>query len=434
MTIATSQKTSHVWHPFTQAKTAPPPLKVLRGKGVTLELEGGRKILDCVSSWWVNIHGHSHPAIAQAIYEQANTLEHVIFAGFTHEPAEELARGLTKHLRSNLNHVFFSDNGTTASEIAVKMAYQYWQNKGVANRKRFIAVDQGYHGETVGAMSIGKTMPFFQRFAPLLFDVDLIPFPATWDDDTEREEKEQSALLALKTLLETNCDEYAGIIVEPLVQGVGGMRMCTESFVQSLAQAVQKAGLLLIYDEALTGFGRTGDWFAMTKSNTKPDIICLAKGLSGGFLPLALTVASDQVYESFYSDDLQKALFHSHSFMGNPLACAAANASLKLLEASPEAFTGKEALHRKLIGKYLASNPRLEQFRVSGTIAACDVKSDGTPGYFNSLGLILRQKFLDHGVLIRPLGNTIYILPPYCITADELDFVYKAINSVVTSL
>jgi adenosylmethionine-8-amino-7-oxononanoate aminotransferase len=434
MTAISSLRTSAVWHPFTQAKTAPPPLKVLRGRGVTLELEDGREIIDCISSWWVNIHGHSHPEIARAIYEQATVLEHVIFAGITHEPAEQLAKAVLRHLPKSLGHVFFSDNGTTSAEIALKMAYQYWQNKGISGRNKFIAMDQGYHGETVGAMSLGKTMPFFKRFESLLFDIDLVPFPATWDGDPQREEKEQLALLTLKKLLENNPDQYAGIVVEPLVQGVGGMRMCTDEFMYTVAGIARRANLLLIYDEAMTGFGRTGDWFACTRAKTHPDIICLAKGLSGGFLPLALTIATDEIYQSFYSDDLQKALFHSHSYMGNPLACAAANASLGLLERNPESFMGKEVLNRHLIEQWLVGNPRLEKLRVCGTIVALDVVSKDGPGYFNSLSLTMRQKFLELGFLIRPLGNTIYLMPPYCITENELASAYKAIDSVVAAL
>jgi len=434
MTVVSNLKTSPVWHPFTQAKTAQLPLKVTKGQGVTLELEGGRRIVDCISSWWLNIHGHSHPEIARAIYEQASVLEHVIFAGFTHEPAEELARELLKHLPDQLNHVFFSDNGTTSVEIALKMAFQYWQNLGIYTRTRFIAFDHAYHGETVGAMSLGRTMPFFKRFESLLFDIDLISFPATWDSDTESEEKESTALSALNNLLEANPDRYAAIMVEPLVQGVAGMRMCTDRFIRALDHLAQKAHLLQIYDEALTGFGRTGDWFACKKANTRPDIVCLAKGLSGGFLPLALTVAADEIYQSFYSDDLQKALFHSHSYMGNPLACAAANASLKLLERNPQCFLSLEALHRNLIKKWLIGNRHLEKIRVCGTIAAFDVVSEDGPGYFNSLSLIMRQKFLDLGFLIRPLGNTIYLMPPYCITEDELESAYQAVDSTVASL
>jgi adenosylmethionine-8-amino-7-oxononanoate aminotransferase len=399
-----------------------------------LELTDGRQIIDCISSWWVNVHGHSHPEIARAIYEQANLLEHVIFAGFTHEPAEILATDVVKLLPERLQHVFFSDNGTTAVEVALKMAFQYWQNIGVGNRNRFIAFDHGYHGETIGAMSVSQTMPFFQRFRSLLFEVDLIPFPATWQGDTTQQVKEQTALTALKSLLETHPNQHACILVEPLVQGVGGMRMCSEDFIRSLSQICKDAGMLVVYDEALTGFGRTGDWFACSRTKTDPDIICLAKGLTGGFLTLALTIATDKIYQSFYSDDLQKALFHSHSYQGNALACAAANASLKLLKANPECFTRLQALHQNLSEQFLGDNQHLENFRIVGTIFACDVVSKQATTYFNDLGLILRRRFLERGLLMRPLGNTIYLMPPYCTTAEQLTSIYQTIGEVVSTL
>jgi len=434
MTVRTNLKTSPVWHPFTQAKTAPLPLKVRKGYGVTLELEDGRQIIDCISSWWVNLHGHSHPEIAKAIYEQAQTLEHVMLPGFIHEPAENLAAGVLRHLPKNLQYVFFSDNGTTAVEIAMKMAYQYWQNKNTPERNKFIAFDQGYHGETVGAMSLGKTSPFFKRFQALLFDIDLVPFPETWDGDKKVEEKEQAALSCLQKLLEANPNQYAGIIVEPLIQAVSGMKMCRINFMQALEKIARQANLLVIYDEAMTGFGRTGDWFACTKAGTTPDIVCLAKGLTGGFMPLALNVATDEIYQAFYDDDLQKALFHSHSYMGNPLACTAANASLKLLEDNPAKFSQMENLHRKFLEKWLKDNPFLEKFRVCGTAVAFDVVTKDQTNYFNAVSLPMRHKFLELGFLIRPLGNSIYLLPPYCITEAELESAYEAISKVIAAV
>jgi adenosylmethionine-8-amino-7-oxononanoate aminotransferase len=430
----TALKTSPIWHPFTQAKTAPPPLKVLRGSGAVLELEDGRQIIDCISSWWVNIHGHSQPEIAQAIYEQAQKLEHVMLAGFTHEPAEALARGLLKHLPAGLEHVFFSDNGTTAVEAAMKMAYQSWQNKGEDNRKKFIAFDQGYHGETVGAMSLGKTMPFFEPFRSMLFDIDVIPFPATWHGDTQVEERENVSLSRLKSLLEAGAEKYVGIIVEPLIQGVAGMRICRAEFMQALDKLARENDLLVIYDEVMTGFGRTGDWFACNKTGVTPDIICLAKGISGGFLPLAVTIATDEIYQAFYSDDLKQAFLHSHSYMGNALACAAGNASLRILERNFSACVDIETMHTAFIEKWIKGNKFLEKPRQCGTIAAFDVVTDGDTNYFNRISLPLRQEFLDMGFLIRPLGNTIYLMPPYCITYDQLESAYKAISETVTVL
>ncbi len=357
-----------------------------------------------------------------------------MLAGFSHEPAEALSRGVLKHLPAGLQHVFFSDNGTTAVEAAAKMAYQYWQNKGEPGRNKFIAFDQAYHGETVGAMSFGKTMPFFKSFKSLLFDIDLVPFPATWDGDTEVEEKEAAALLSLEKLLQSRADHYAAIIVEPLIQGVGGMRMCSVRFMQALDKIVRKANLLTIYDECMTGFGRTGDWFACNKVGITPDIICLAKGISGGFLPLAVTIATDEIYQAFYSDDLKQAFFHSHSYMGNPLACAAGNASLRLLERNPEAFTDMEVLHRSLIEKWIIGNKYLEKPRVCGTIAAFNVVTNSDPNYFNAISLPLRHKFLDLGFLIRPFGSTLHLMPPYCIKPEQLEAAYQAINQAVIAI
>lgn len=411
---------------------AAPPL-VVRGKDAWLELEDGRSVLDCISSWWVTLHGHGNETIAKAIYEQALKLEQVIFAGFTHEPAETLAQRLLEHLPTNLKRVFFSDNGSTAVEVALKMSLQYWSNRGQTSRHKFIGFEHGYHGDTVGAMSIGGTSKFFQPYASFLFPIDTVPFPETWQGDDGVQDKEQSSIAALESLL-VNGDHYAGIFIEPLVQGAGGMRMCRPEFLQTLEKCAKQHGLLIIYDEVMTGFGRTGDWFACIKAHTSPDIICLSKGISAGFLPLALTIASDEIYESFLGDDLQKALFHSHSYMGNPLACAAANASLTLLEESPQRFSSMESLHQELIDKWIKTAPNLERARTCGTIAAFDLTIDSNPGYYNTISRELRKSFLERGFLMRPLGNTIYLLPPYCITARELESAYQAIHEIVTSL
>ncbi len=432
--MKTQQMPSPVWHPFTQAKTAPPPLKVRRGNGIYLELEDGRNIVDCISSWWVNVHGHSQPEIAKAIYEQSQILEHVIFAGFTHDPAERLANEVLKYLPANLAKVFFSDNGTTAVEVAMKMAYQFWQNKDNKERVKFVNFDQGYHGETVGSMSLGKSTAFFKPFEKLLFETDSIPFPATWEGDKDVHLKEEESLSKLKSLFATQGQRYVAVIIEPLIQGAGGMRMCRIEFMQELEKLVHEYGILLIYDEVMTGFGRTGDWFACAKSKTRPDIICLSKGLTGGFLPLALTIATEEIYQSFYSDDIQKAFFHSHSYTGNPLACAAAYASIKLLNDMQNNFKDMAKLHQMFFQKWLGNCQFLEKLRYCGTILAFDVITDERTHYFNALGLTMRQAFLDEGLLIRPLGNTIYLMPPYCIRADELELIYKKTATVISKL
>lgn len=422
---------SPIWRPFTQMKTTPEPLKVKRGEGVWLELEDDRRILDCISSWWVTIHGHAHPKLAEALYQQANNLEHVIFAGFTHEPAEQLARKLLKHLPSQLTRVFFSDNGSTAVEVALKMAYQYWRNLG-EERTTFITFDGGYHGDTIGAMSVGAGSTWWQKFRSLMFETALVPFPETYDGDLEVDRKEAEALAAIEQFLKQQT--IIGIFIEPLVQGAAGMRMCRPQFLQALRKLADQYNVLLIYDEVMTGFGRTGELFACLKSSTAPDIICLSKGLSGGCLPLSVTVATEAIYQAFYQDDPTQAFYHGHSYTGNPLACATGVVSLELLEQSPDGYQKLESLHWKFLNRYLFSNPRLKQFRVCGTIAAMEVKTEDQSGYFNAIAPVLKAKFLEAGFLLRPLGDTLYIMPPYCITADELETVYQVIDRTLKNL
>ena len=424
---------SPIWQPFTQMKTALPPLKVKSGEGVYLELEDGRRLIDCISSWWVNLHGHANPVIAKAIYEQAQKLEHVIFAGFTHEPAEQLAKRLLTHLPQSLKRVFYSDNGSTSVEVALKIAYQYWHNQG-KERKRFLAFEGGYHGDTLGAMSAGASAPFWQPFKSLMFDVDILPLPSTFENDIEVEQKEEHSLYKLRQFIDDNPGDYAAVIIEPLIQGAGGMRMCRPQFLQQLQKIMKEANILIIYDEVMTGFGRTGDWFACTKSNTAPDIICLSKGITGGFMPLAVTITTENIFSAFYSDDTNKTFFHGHSYTANPLACAAAIASMDLLEQTPQNFQNAEVLHRQMASKYLQGIKILHNHRFCGTIAAFDVTTSSGNNYFDQIGSILKQKFLDHGLLIRPLGNTIYLMPPYCITDEQLDFIYQYIKETLDSL
>lgn len=414
-------------------QTAPTPLKVVAGRGAELELADGRLLLDCISSWWVTLHGHARPEIAAAIADQASRLEQVIFAGFTHDPAETIANRVTRLLPAGLEYVFFSDNGSTAVEVALKMALQYFHNRGETQRRRFIGFSQGYHGDTVGAMSIGGTSPFWRPYRPVLFAIDTVEFPDTFDGDPDVEEREQRSLASLRNLLEES-GEYAGICIEPLIQGAAGMRMCRPQFLGELEAIANEFDVLLIFDEVMTGFGRTGDWFAASKSGTKPDIIALSKGLSGGFLPLSMTVTSKKVYDSFLSDDLQKAFFHSHSFTANPIACAAAVASIDILERECHKFQDMEARHRVLSEKHWRNLPeRLSRLRFTGTIAAADIVCVPA-GYFNELSRDLRRQFLEMGLLLRPLGNTIYLLPPYCISDEQLERAYKGIALAVANL
>ena len=421
----------HVWHPFTQAQTAPDPIPITSAKGIRLYAEDGREFLDLISSWWVNLHGHAHPTIAAAIAKQAHTLEQVIFAGFTHQPAAQLAAELVQRLPAGLTRVFFSDDGSTAVEVALKMALQYWRNQGEAQRTRFLAFEGGYHGDTVGAMSVGRGSDFFSTYGSLLFEVGLLPYPQTWDGDTDVVSKEQAALAALDAYLAQHGETLAGVIIEPLVQGAAGMRMCRPEFLQQLAAKLRAAGILLIFDEVMTGFGRTGAMFAAIKAQVMPDLICLSKGLTAGFLPMSVTVASEAIYAAFLGENFDRALIHGHSFTANPLGCAAALASLQVFE--DEQTLAKlpqiEAWHRQGLAQ-LAGHPAVQHVRVTGTIAAFDVVT-ADAGYTSAVGAKLKAFFHERGLLLRPLGNVVYLLPPYCVTQDELALAYQTIGEAL---
>lgn len=424
----------HVWHPFTQAKTAPDSVLIRSGKGAVVYGADGKEYLDLVSSWWVNLHGHAHPYIADAIAEQAHKLEQVIFAGLTHEPAVRLAQRLTSLLPGDLNRVFYSDNGSTAVEVALKLALQYWRNLGRPERRRYLAFEGGYHGDTVGAMSVGVSSGFYAPFEDLLFEVDVLPFPETWEGDAAVAEKEDRCLSALEAYLDRRGDETAAAIIEPLVQGVGGMRMCRAEFLQALVQKLRAAGGLVIFDEVMTGFGRTGDLFACLKAGVTPDLICLSKGLTAGFLPLAATVCRDPIYEAFLDTGFDKAFAHGHSFTANPLGCAAGLASLDLLmkEETRARIAAIEARHRKHMAR-LAHHPKVTRPRVTGTIAALNVEVEDR-GYAAAIGPRLKAFFLENGLLLRPLGEVIYFLPPYCISDSQLDRSYDTLERALTTL
>lgn len=418
------------WLPFTQMKTVAEPLRVKSGSGINLTLEDGRQLMDCISSWWVTLHGHSQPEIAAAIARQAETLEQVICAGLSHEPAETLAQRLTQLLPEPLTRVFYSDDGSTAVEVGLKMAFQYWKNRGETTRTRFLAFEGAYHGDTLGAMSVGERSVFTQAFDELLFDVDFIPYPATYIGDDSVEAREAEALARLDRLLDQRGEGYAGLIIEPLVQGAGGMRMCRPEFLLEIQKRLAARNILMIYDEVMVGFGRTGEYFACGKAGTAPDIVCLSKGITGGFLPLAATVCTEAVYSAFYADDPYKTFYHGHSYTANPLGCAAGLASLDLLEASPQRFRQIGQWHEKQVAKF-KHHPRLKRFRICGTICAMEVETGGDTGYLSSVAPFLKRRFPEKGFLLRPLGNVLYILPPYCITEAELDAVYQGIDEVV---
>lgn len=419
----------HLWHPFTQALTAPPPIVAVSGQGARITAEDGRDYLDMVSSWWVTLHGHGHPEIAEAIALQARRLEQVIFADFTHAPAAELAARLCGILPNDLNRAFYSDNGSTAVEVALKLALQFWLNLGQSQKRRFVGFEGGYHGDTVGAMSAGVGSGYFRAFAPMLFPVDVAPFPDTWDEDDAVEAKEAASLHAVGQFLSSG--EVAAVIIEPLVQGAGGMRMCRPQFLQALASMVREAGALLVFDEVMTGFGRTGSLFACLGAGVTPDLICLSKGLTGGFLPMAMTVVREPIFQGFLDEGLDKAFLHGHSYTANPLGCAAGMASLELLlqPGCAERRATITAIHRDELARLSAAAP-ITRGRVLGTIAAFDVVVDD-PGYGAAIGGQIKRLCLEQGVLVRPLGNVVYLLPPYCTTEDELRRAWSVVSRAV---
>jgi adenosylmethionine-8-amino-7-oxononanoate aminotransferase len=385
--------------------------------------------MDCISSWWVNIHGHAHPKMARAIAKQAHELEQVIFANFTHDPAEELSEKLTEQLPGDLNRVFFSDDGSTAVEVAMKMAYQYWRNKG-QERTKFICFEGAYHGDTFGAMSAGERSVFTEVFEDLLFDVEFLPYPDTWIGDYTVGDREDEIISDLEMMLDEEPETYAGILIEPLVQGAGGMKMCREDFIQKLHWVNRQFDTLLIFDEVMTGFGRTGDWFASRRAQVEPDLIALAKGLTGGYLPLSVTVASDEIFETFNSSDPMKTFWHGHSYTANPIGCAAALASMELMHENESTFTNMEYWHQDELHQ-LRDHTKLKNYRVKGTIAAVDIETDDKDGYLNPVANRIKEKCVDKGLLLRPLGNVLYLMPPYCTTRDQLSDMYKGITDLL---
>jgi adenosylmethionine-8-amino-7-oxononanoate aminotransferase len=406
---------AHVWHPYTQHGVVREFTPVVAGEGAYLVQADGTRLLDAISSWWVTLHGHAQPEIAQAVAEQARTLEQVIFAGFTHEPAARLAAELAGVLPEGLTRVFYSDDGSTAVEVAVKMALQYWQLRG-ERRPLVAALENAYHGDTFGAMSASARSVFTAAFDSLLFEVARLPDPSEGD-----------TLAALDRLLDERGGELAAVIVEPLLLAAGGMRVWSEETLRALRQRTEAAGVLLIADEVATGFGRTGPLFACQRAGVSPDIVCLSKGVTGGFMPLGVTVARDEIFQAFVSEDRRRTFFHGHSFTGNPLACAAARASLRLLvdDACTRRRQAIETAHRAGLAR-LAGHPRVSGARVIGTIAAFEL--DAAEGYLSPVGRRLETFARGEGVLLRPLGSTVYLMPPYCATGDEVDNVYGVIG------
>ena len=407
-----------LWHPYTQHGLGVAPLEVASARGAWIELADGRRLLDAISSWWVNLHGHSHPEITEAIAAQAGRLEQVIFGGFTHEPAVALAELLVAAATERgtaLRRVFYSDDGSTAVEVALKMAYQYQAQRGAPERRRFVALKGAYHGDTLGAMAVGEPSGFHALFRPLLPEVDFV---------------EPGDAPALARIFADRPGRHAALIVEPMVQGAGGMRMHDAAWLREAERLCRDSGALLICDEVFTGFYRTGRLFAFEHAGLRPDFITLSKGLTAGAIPLAATLATQEVFDAFVSDDRSRAFMHGHSFSANPIACAAGLASWKLLHsaACQQRIAAISAATAAGVAR-LARHPAARRARQLGTIGAVDI--EGPPGYFSTMGPRLCEAALRRGVLLRPLGNVLYAVPPYCVTDEEIALIYETMERLL---
>jgi adenosylmethionine---8-amino-7-oxononanoate aminotransferase len=421
MSSLTQRDQQVIWHPYTQHKNMLPPIAIVKGEGALLFDENDNSYIDAISSWWVNIHGHAHPYIADKIYKQAKKLEHVIFTGFTHESAVQLAERLLKILPGDFSKIFYSDNGSTAVEVAIKMAIQFWRNESVnrqqstVNRSKILAFRNSYHGDTFGAMSVSERSVFTISFQDYLFEVIFIDTP-TPENINE-----------LKKTINSLSDDIACFIYEPLLQAAGGMLMYDAQSLDQLLTEIKSKNIICIADEVMTGFYRTGKFFASNHLKNKPDIICLSKGLTGGTMALGVTAATQRIFDAFLSDDRSKTFFHGHSFTANPIACSAALASLDLIEKNDCLLQIQNIVQRNegFIAELQTTNYKLKtkNHRHLGTIVAFEIVSE-SDSYLNNISTTITQQALQKGIYLRPLGNTVYIMPPYCITEDELNKMY----------
>ena len=417
----TTPPASPIWHPFTQHALQPVMRKIARAEGAWLEAADGSRIFDAISSWWVITHGHNYPPIVDAIKRQAGLLDQVIFAGFTHEPAEEVARRLIEIVPRGLSHVFFSDSGSTSVEVALKMALGYFRNRG-GPRSRIVALEHAYHGDTIGTMSAGQRGVFNAPYEPLLFEVERLPFPA--------EGREQRTLEAFERICKR--EPPAALLLEPLILGAGGMLIYDAAVLPELKRICEAYGVLLIADEVMTGFGRTGTLFACEQAGIFPDILCLAKGLTGGLMPLAVTLCTPEIFEAHYSPDRARMFFHSSSYTANPIACAAAAANLDIWASEPvrERIAALSVCQAALVEPF-RDDRRFSNVRQLGTIAALDLCVEDA-GYLAGVATRLYNFFAKKGLLLRPLGNTIYVMPPYCSAPGDLETAYAAIAEAAT--
>jgi len=426
---------AHLWHPCTQMKDHEqlPPIAVRRAEGCWLEDFDGHRYLDAISSWWVNLFGHCHPRISAAVGAQLQQLEHVLLAGMTHEPAIELAEQLTRIAPAGLSRCFLADNGSAAVEVALKMSFHYWQNHGRGGKRRFVTLSNSYHGETLGALAVGNVELYKQTYQALLMPVLTAPSPDCYEREPGQswQEHSRARFVAMRTLLEQHAAEIAAVIVEPLVQCAGGMRMYDPVYLSLLREACDHFEVHLIADEIAVGFGRTGTLFACEQAGIRPDLMCVSKGLTGGYLPLSAVLCGEQIYQAFYGDyAAQRAFLHSHSYTGNPLACAAANATLQIFATTP-VLQDNRALAAHLAARLapLASHPHVAEVRQTGMIAAVELVRDRATRepwpWQERRGWTLHRHALSRGVLLRPLGNVVYFMPPYVITPAEIDLMVQ---------
>lgn len=436
-----ARDSTHLWHPYTQMLTRPAPIPVVRGQGAYLYTEDGRRLLDATSSWWVNIHGHAHPRLNQALADQAGTLEHVQFANCTHGPAVDLAERLVAIAPAGLTRVFYSDNGSTAVEVALKMAWQYWRNKGESGRRRFIGLHHAYHGDTVGAMSASEDSLFTKPFAPLLFEIDRVHAPYCYRCPLglERSGCRIDCLDSLEEQLRRAGDTVAAVIIEPMLQGAGGMIVWPAEFLAGVRALCDHYGTLLIADEVMTGFGRTGRMFACQHAGVSPDVLCLSKALTAGYMPMAATLATEAVYEAFLSEDRTRTFFHGHSFTANPLACAVALASLDIFR--DEQTLERVARLERSIAAGLApfrDVPAVGDVRGIGGVGVIELVNDratkSTGGYLDRVGTRLTEALIDRGILLRPLGNVVYFMPPYVVTDEEVAWALGQVLAVLRDI
>ncbi len=429
-----------IWHPFSSSRSDLPPLHISRAEGVYLYTEDGRRILDGISSWWVNLHGHRHPRIAAAIQKQLQKLDHVLLAGVTHDAVEELAQKLRQVLPSGLTHIFFSDDGSTAVEVALKMALQSWSNLGQPQKSEFVALEHAYHGDTVGAMSVSADSAFTAPFQAMRFPVHRVHAAYCYRCPLgmKRDLCNIDCVQRLEQLLGERHAQIAAVIVEPLLQGAGGMIVHPIEFLQKVRELCDRFDVLLIADEVLTGFGRCGKMFACELADITPDLMCLSKGITGGFMAMGATVCTDRIQQMFVNEDSTHTFFHGHSYTGNPLACAAACASLEVFQEEPvfERIGAIAKIHSERLAAFKAL-PGVGDVRSIGVVAAIELNAND-PGYLSAVRPRLYRFFLERGVLLRPLGNVIYILPPYVIRDEELHYVYdvaeKAVEEIASSL